>query len=112
MRIEVNKGIAYNQCASGLVEVGGFAFASPRQRDGVELGRMGGEMGGERVEEGLAVPIVVGVSFDNLNDPTWHGSILGPINGIKKDGQLFAEVGGGPEFSLTGRVVDVPSGKT
>ncbi len=45
MRIEVNKGIAYNQCASGLVEVGGFAFASPGQRDGVELGRMGGEMG-------------------------------------------------------------------
>ena len=50
MRIEVNKGIAYNQCASGLVEVGSFAFASPRQRDGVELGRMGGKMGGERVE--------------------------------------------------------------
>ena len=45
MRIEVNKGIAYNQCASGLVKVGGFACASPRQRDGVELGRMGGEMG-------------------------------------------------------------------
>jgi hypothetical protein len=109
MRIEVNKGISYNQCASGLVKVGGFAFASPRQRDGVELGRMGGKMGGERVEEGLAVPIVVGVSFDNLNDPTWHGSILGPINGIKEDGQLIAEVGGRPEFGFTGRIVSVPS---
>ncbi len=111
MRIEVNKGIAYNQCASGLVEVGGFAFASPRQRDGVELWRMGGKMGGERVEEGLAVPIVVGVSFDNLNDPPWHGSILGPINGIKEDGQLIAEVGGRPEFGFTGRIVSVPSRK-
>jgi hypothetical protein len=64
------------------------------------------------VEEGLAVPIVVGVSFDNLNDPTWHRSILGPIDGIKEDGQLMAEVGGGPEFGFTGGVVDVPSGKT
>ena len=109
MRIEVNKGIAYNQCASGLVKVGGFACASPRQRDGVELGRMGGKMGGERVEEGLAVPIVVGVSLDNLNDPTWHGSILGPINGIKEDGQLIAEVGGRPEFGFTGGIISVPS---
>ena len=113
MRIEVNKCIAYNQCASGLVKVGGFAFASPRQRDGVELGRMGGKMGGkmggERVEEGLAVPIVVGVSLDNLNDPTWHGSILGPINGIKEDGQLIAEVGGRPEFGFTGGIISVPS---
>ena len=109
MRIEVNKGVAYNQCASGLVKVGGFACASPRQRVGVELGRMGGKMGGERVEEGLAVPIVVGVSFDNLNDPTWHGSILGPINGIKEDGQLIAEVGGRPEFGFTGGIISVPS---
>ena len=109
MRIEVNKGIAYNQCAGGLVKVGGFACASPRQRDGVELGRMGGKMGGERVEEGLAVPIVVGVSLDNLNDPTWHGSILGPINGIKEDGQLIAEVGGRPEFGFTGGIISVPS---
>jgi hypothetical protein len=109
MRIEVNKGIAYNQCASGLVKVSGFAFASPRQRDGVEPGRMGGKMGGERVEEGLAVPIVVGVSFDNLNDPTWHGSILGPINGIKEDGQLIAKVRGRPEFGFTGGIISVPS---
>ena len=109
MRIEVNKGIAYNQCASGLVKVGGFAFASPRQRYGVELGRMGGKMGGERVEEGLAVPIVVGVSFDNLNDPTWHGSVLGPINRIKEDGQLIAEVRGRPEFGFTGGIISVPS---
>ena len=91
------------------MKIGGLAFASPRQRDGVELGWMGGEMGGERVEEGLAVPIVVGVSFDNLNDPTWHRSILGPINGIKEDGQLIAEVGGRPEFGFTGRIVSVPS---
>lgn len=112
MRIEVNKGIAYNQCASGLVKVGGFACASPRQRDGVELGRMGGKMGGKRVEEGLAVPIVVGVSSDNLNGSNRHGEIVGPDDGIKEDGQLFAEVGGGPEFGFTGRVVDVPSGKT
>ena len=62
--------------------------------------------------EVLAVPIVVGVGFDNLNNSYRQGSILGPIDGIKEDGQLFAEVGGGPEFSLTGRVVDVPSGKT
>ena len=109
MRIEMNKGIAYNQCASGSVEVGGFAFASPGQRDGVELGWMGGEMGGERVEQGLAVPIVVGVSFDNLNDPTWHGSVLGPINRIKEDGQLIAEVRGRPEFGFTGGIISVPS---
>jgi hypothetical protein len=64
------------------------------------------------VEEVLAVPIVVGVGFDNLNGSYWQGSILGPIDGIKEDGQLFAEVGGGPEFGFTGRVVDVPSGET
>jgi hypothetical protein len=64
------------------------------------------------VEEVLAVPIVVGVSFNNLNFSHRQGSILGPIDGIKEDGQLFAEVGGGPEFGFTGRVVDVPSGKT
>jgi len=64
------------------------------------------------VEEVLAVSIVVGVGFDNLNDSSLQGSILGPIDGIKKDGQIFAEVGGGPEFGFAGRVVDVPSGKT
>jgi hypothetical protein len=45
MRIEVNKGIAYNQCASGLVKIGGLAFASPRERERKKLGRMGGEKG-------------------------------------------------------------------
>jgi hypothetical protein len=64
------------------------------------------------VEEGIAVPIVVGVGFDNLNSSYRQGSILGPIDGIKEDGQLFAEVGGGPEFGITGRVVGVPSGET
>ena len=74
MRIEMNKGIAYNQCASGSVEVGGFAFTSH--------------------ESGFS---------------TWHGSILGPIDGIKEDGQLIAEVGGRPEFGFTGRIISVPS---
>jgi hypothetical protein len=91
------------------VKIRGFAFSSSGQREGEELGRMGGKMGGERVKEGLAVPVVVGVSFDNLNDPTWHGSILGPINGIKEDGQLIAEVRGRPEFGFTGRIISVPS---
>jgi len=63
------------------------------------------------VEEALAVPIVVGVGFDNLNGSRRQGSILGPIDGIKEDGQLFTEVGGGPEFGFTGRVVNVPSGE-
>ena len=62
--------------------------------------------------EGIAVPIVVGVSSDNQNSSYRKGSILGPIDGIKEDGQLLAEVGGGPEFGFTGRIVDVPGGKT
>ena len=64
------------------------------------------------MEEVLAVSIVVGVSLNNLNVSHRQGRILGPIDGIKEDGQLFAEVSGGPEFGFTGRVVDVPSGKT
>ena len=64
------------------------------------------------MEKGLAVPIVVGVGFDNVNDSNRQGRNVGPDDGIKEDGQLFAEVGGGPEFGFTGRVVDVPTGKT
>ncbi len=64
------------------------------------------------MEEALAVPIVVGVGFDNLNDSNREGRIVGPNDGIKEDGQLVAEVGGGPEFGFTGRVVGVPSGET
>jgi hypothetical protein len=64
------------------------------------------------LEEGLAVPIVVGVRSDNLNDSSRQGRIVGPDDGIKEDGQLFTIVGGGPEFGFTGRIVDVPSGKT
>jgi len=94
------------------MKIGGLAFAPTRQREGVELGRLGGEMGRERVEEVLAVPIVVGVGFDNLNDSNREGRIVGPDDGIKEDGQLLAEVDGGPEFGFTGRVVGVPSGET
>jgi hypothetical protein len=60
----------------------------------------------------MAVSVVVGVGFDNLNDSNRQGRIVGPIDGIKEDGQLFAKVGGGPEFGFTGRIVDVPSSKT
>ncbi len=64
------------------------------------------------MEEVWAVPVVVGVGFDNLNDPNREGRIVGPDDGIKEDGQLVGEVGGGPEFGFTGRIVDVPGGKT
>ena len=55
---------------------------------------------------------MIGVGFDDPNrSARWRG-FLGPIDGIKEDGQLVAEVGGGPEFGFTGGVVGVPSGKT
>ena len=60
----------------------------------------------------MAISFMVSVGFDNLNDSSRQGRIVGPDDGIKEDGQLFAEVGGGPEFGFTGRIVDVPSGKT
>ena len=60
----------------------------------------------------MAISVMVRVGFDNLNDSSRQGRIVGPDDGVKEDGQLFAEVGGGPEFGFTGRIVDVPSGKT
>ncbi len=60
----------------------------------------------------MAISVMVSVGFDNLNDSRRQGRIIGPDDGVKEDGQLFAEVGGGPEFGFTGRIVDVPSGKT
>ena len=60
----------------------------------------------------MAISVMVSVGFDNLNDSSRQGRIVGPDDGVKEDGQLFAEVGGGPEFGFTGRIVDVPSGKT
>jgi hypothetical protein len=60
----------------------------------------------------MAISFMVSVGFDNLNDSSRQGRIVGPDDGVKEDGQLFAEVGGGPEFGFTGRIVDVPSGKT
>ena len=109
MGCKVDQGIPHYQRTGSFMKIGGLAITSTGQRDGVEFGRMGGEMGWERLEESLAVPIVVGVSSDNLNGSNRQGEIVGPDDGIKEDGQLFAEVGGGPEFGFTGGIISVPS---
>ena len=57
----------------------------------------------------MAISVMVSVGFDNLNDSSRQGRFVGPDDGVKEDGQLFAEVGGGPEFGFTGRIVSVPS---
>ncbi len=45
MGCKVDQGIPHDQRTGSFMEIGGLAFAPTGQRDGVELGRIGREMG-------------------------------------------------------------------
>jgi hypothetical protein len=45
MGCKVDQGIPHYQRAGSFMKIGGLAFTSTGQRERVEFGRMGGEMG-------------------------------------------------------------------
>jgi len=111
MRREMNQGIAHHQGARGRMKIGGFLIPRTRKRDGLKRRGLIGQTGVPTLHERFGLTVMIGVGFYNLDDPLWFCVFPWPIDGIKEDRDLRTEIGGGPEFRLTGGVVSVPGEK-
>ena len=80
-----------------------------RKGNELESGRLGGKAALERANQEVAISIVVGIGFNNLNMSLGGRAAFWPINGIKKNSKFLTRIGGGPKFGFTGGVIGVPS---